>query len=97
MIKIIETPQYSQFKYTHEIEEDVLTLTMDDLVEVLDLTELEEGRAELIELEVLPINPVVSIEKTGEVTEVTLIRFYDEDEKEMFEYDEEEVFENGKN
>ena len=85
MIKIIETPQYSSWKYTYEIEGDILTLIMNEETEVLDLTELEEGRAESIELEVLPINPVVSIEKTGEVIEVTLIRFYDSDEKELFE------------
>ena len=85
MIKIIETPQYSPFKYTYEIKGDVLTLTMNDETEVIDLTELPEGQAESIELEVLPINPIVSIEKTGEVIEVTLIRFYDEDEKELFE------------
>lgn len=85
MIKIIETPQYAPFKYTYEIKGDVLTLTMNEETEVLDLTELEEGQAESIELEVLPINPVVSIEKTGKVIEVTLIRFYDSDEKELFE------------
>lgn len=85
MIKIIETPQYSTFKHTYEIKGDILTLTMNEETEVIDLTELEEGQAELIELEVLPINPVVSIEKTGEVIEVTLIRFYDNDEKELFE------------
>ena len=88
MIKIIETPQYAPFKYTYEIEGDILTLTMNEETEVLDLTELEEGRAESIELEVLPINPIVAIEKTGEVIEVTLIRFYDDDEKEEFEYGE---------
>ena len=85
MIKIIETPQYSSFKYTYEIRDDVLTLTMNEETEILDLTDLPEGQAESIELEVLPINPVVSIEKTGEVIEVTLIRFYDSDEKELFE------------
>ena len=85
MIKIIETPQYSPFQYTNEIKGDVITLTMNEETEVIDLTELEEGQAESIELEVLPINPVVSIEKTGEVIEVTLIRFYDSDEKELFE------------
>ena len=85
MIKIIETPQYSWFKYTYEIEGDILTLSMNEETEVLDLTDLPEGRAESIELEVLPINPVVAIEKTGEVIEVTLIRFYDSDEKEEFE------------
>ena len=88
MIKIIETPQYAPFKYTYEIEGDVLTLTMDKETEVLDLTDLEDGKAESIELEVLPINPIVSIEKAGEVIEVTLIRFYDDDEKELFEYGE---------
>lgn len=85
MIKIIETPQYSTFKYDYEIKGDVLTLTMNEETEVIDLTELEEGQAESIELEVLPINPIVSIEKTGEVIEVALIRFYDNDEKELFE------------
>ena len=85
MIKILETPQYAPFKYTYEIKGDVLTLTMNKETEVLDLTDLEDGKAELIELEVLPINPVVSIEKTGETIEVTLIRFYDNDEKEVFE------------
>mgnify|MGYP001140981834 CR=1 FL=1 len=85
MIKIIETPQYSSLKYTYEIEDDVLTLTMNKEAEVLDLTDLPEGQAESIELEVLSINPVVSIEKTGEVIEITLIRFYDDDEKDVFE------------
>ena len=88
MIKIIEAPQYSSFKYTYEIKGDVLTLTMNEESEVLDLTDLEDGKAESIELEVLPINPVVSIEKTGEIIEVTLIRFYDDDEKELFEHGE---------
>ncbi len=85
MIKIIETPQYATFKYTYEIEGDILTLTMNEETEVIDLTGLEDGKAESIELEVLPTNPVLSIEKTGEVIEVTLIRFYDSDEKELFE------------
>ena len=85
MIKIIETPQYAPFKYTYEIKGDVLTLTMNEETEVFDLTDLEDGKAESIELEVLPINPIVSIEKTGEVIEVTLIRFYDSGEKELFE------------
>ena len=88
MIKIIETPQYSSFKYTYEIKGDVLTLKMNEESEVLDLTELEDGKAESIELEVLPINPVVAIEKTGDVIEVTLIRFYDSDEKDVFEHGE---------
>ena len=85
MIKILETPQYSSFKYTYEVDGDVLTLTMNEETEVLDLTDLEDGKAESVELEVLPTNPVVSIEKTGEVIEVTLIRFYGDDEKDVFE------------
>lgn len=85
MIRIFETPQYATLKYSYEIKGDVLTLTMNEETEVLDLTELEDGKAESIELEVLPINPVGSIQKTGEIIEVTLIRFYDDDEKELFE------------
>lgn len=85
MIKINETPQYSSSKYTYEIKGDILTLNVDEETEVIDLTDLPEGQAESIEMEVLPINPVVSIEKTGDVIEVVLIRFYDSDEKEVFE------------
>ena len=85
MVKIIETPQYSSFNYSYEIKGDVLTLTMNEETKALDLTDLEEGQAESIELEVLPVNPVVSIEKTGETIKVTLIRFYDDAEKELFE------------
>ena len=85
IIRIIETPQYAPFQYTYEIKGDVLTLVMDKETEVLDLTELEDGKAESIELEVLPINPIVSIEKAGETIEVTLIRFYGDDEKDVFE------------
>ena len=85
MIRIIESPQYSSFKYTYEIKGDILTLTMNKETEVLYLTELEDGQAESIKLEVLPINPVISIEKAGDVIEVKLIRFYDDDEKELFE------------
>ena len=88
MIRIIESPQYSSFKYTYEIKGDILTLTMNKETEVLYLTELEDGQAESIKLEVLPINPVISIEKAGDVIEVKLIRFYDDDEKEVFEYGE---------
>ena len=85
MIKTIESPQFAPFQYTYEIKGDVLTLNMNEETEVLDLTELPEGQAESIELEVLPVNPVVSIEKTGEIIEVTLIRFYNDDEKDVFE------------
>lgn len=85
MIKIKETPQYAHFKYSYKIKGDVLTLTMNKEIEVIDLTDLEEGQAESIEMEVLSINPIISIEKTGEVIEITLIRFYDESEKEEFE------------
>ncbi len=85
MIKILETPQFAPFKYAYEIKGDILTLTMNEETEVFDLTELEDGKAESIELEVLPINPVISIEKVGEVIEVKLIRFYGDDEKELFE------------
>ena len=85
MIKIKETPQLAPYTYTYDITGDILTITMNDKVEVFDFTDLPDGIAESIELEVLPVNPVVSIEKAGEIIEVTLIRFYDSDEKEVFE------------
>lgn len=85
MIKIIDTAQYATYKISHEINGDTLTVTVGNKTEEFDLTNLPEGKSERVEVEVLPLNPVVSIEKTGDIITVTLIRFYGDDEKEMFE------------
>lgn len=44
--------------------------------------------AEEIIAEDIPINPIVSVEKTGDVIDIKAIRFYGEDEKQLFEVSE---------
>lgn len=91
MINLIETPQRADIKAEYNVNGDVLTVKVGEIEEIFDFTGLEEGRAEEIIVEELPINPIVSAEKTGNVVNVTVIRFYGEDEKHLFE-----VIDNGK-
>lgn len=86
MINLIETPQRNDFlraKYT--VNDDMLTVKIDNVEEVFDFTELEEGAVEEIIVEKLPVNPIVSIEKIDDGLSVTVIRFYGKDEKKLFE------------
>ena len=92
MIKIIETPQRADIKAEYIINNDILTIKMDNVTETFDFTGVEEGIAEEVIAEELPINPIVSVEKTGEEISITVIRFYGEDEKHLFE-----VVQNGEN
>jgi len=85
MINLIETPQRADIKAEYIVNGDVLTVKMGDVEEIFDFTGLEEGVAEEIIVEELPINPIVSAEKTGNIVNVTVIRFYGEDEKHLFE------------
>lgn len=91
MIEIVETPQYADFKISHTTTDDVLTIDIDGTTEDFDFTELPEGKAEDILVEFLPVNPVMGIEKIGDIITVTLIRFYGDDEKEVFENGEDRV------
>ena len=85
MIDLILTPQRSGFKAEYQISGDVLYIKIDGESENFDFAGLEEGIAEEIIAEILPINPVISVEKTGDIVTVEAIRFYGEDEKEVFE------------
>jgi hypothetical protein len=85
MINLIYTPQRADIKAEYETHDDVLIATIDNITEVFDFTGLEEGIAEEIIVEVLPINPIISAKKTGDTVNVKVIRFYEEDEKELFE------------
>jgi len=86
MIKIIETPQFSTTSsYTYEIKGDCLTIQMDGEEEEFDLTNMPEGRSISIQVDNIPINPIVEITKVKDLITITLIRFYGEDEKEEFE------------
>ncbi|SDL20947.1 hypothetical protein [Natronincola ferrireducens] len=85
MISLNHTPQRAEMKAEYVIENDVLTVTIGESTEIFDFTGLSEGIAEEIIVEILPINPIVSAEKTGDVITVTVIRFYDAEEKHLFE------------
>lgn len=85
MINLIQTPQRADFKAEYIVENDILTVIIDNITETFDFTGLEEGIAEEIITEILPINPIVSVEKMGDTVNITVIRFYGADEKEVFE------------
>lgn len=85
MINLIETPQRADLKVEYIANNAILTVKVNDITEVFDFTGLEEGIAEEIITEALPINPIISAKKTGDTINITVIRFYSEDEKEVFE------------
>ena len=89
MINLIETPQRADYKAEYTVIGDALTVRIGDVTEIIDLTGVPEGQAEAVEIENLPVNPIVSVVKKNDVINITVIRFYGEDEK--------GVFENGKN
>lgn len=88
MIKLIYSPQRADFKANYEINNDTLTVEINDVTETFDFTGLEEGKAEEIIAENLPINPIISVEKIGDKVNITVIRFYTFEEKELFEHGE---------
>ena len=85
MINLICSPQRSDLKSEYMIKNDVLTVAIGETTESFDFTGLAEGIAEEIITETLPINPIVSAEKIGDTINITVIRFYGVDEKEVFE------------
>lgn len=85
MINLIETPQRADFKVTYEINDDVLTITIGESTEIFDFTGLTEGVAEEIIVEVLPVNPIVKVEKVLDTVNIEVIRFYNAEEKPLFE------------
>ena len=85
MINLIEIPQRSDLKVEYATEGDVLIVKIGEKEEVFDFTGLDEGIAEEIIVEELPINPVVSAKKIGETINIEVVRFYGADEKHLFE------------
>lgn len=85
MIRIRETPQRADIRMSYSIEGDVLRVMIDGVIEEFDFSGLPEGQAEAIEPINLNINPIVSAKKAGDIIDITLIRFYGEDEKPLFE------------
>lgn len=85
MINLIETPQRADFKAEYKTNNDVLTVKIGELAETFDFTGLDEGIAVGIIAETLPVNPIISAEKIGDTVNLSVIRFYGADEKELFE------------
>jgi hypothetical protein len=85
VIKLTETPQRADIKAEYTINGDILTVKIEGNTEVFDFTGLPDGQAEGIEIDSLPINPIVSVKKENDVIDVVAIRFYDADEKAVFE------------
>ena len=85
MINLIYSPQRADYKAEYSIVGDVLTVKIGDKTETFNFTGLPDGQAEEISTEVLEINPIVSVKKADDVVDVTVIRFYTFEEKELFE------------
>lgn len=85
MINLIYSPQRADIKAEYTVSNDKLTVKIDGIEEIFDFAGLEEGVAEEIITEVLPINPIISAEKISDTVIIKVIRFYGEDEKEVFE------------
>lgn len=85
MINLIYEPQESNYKAEYTANNDILTVTIGETTEIFDFTGLEEGIAEEIIVEELPVNPIISAEKVGDILNIQVIRFYGADEKELFE------------
>ena len=85
IINLIETPQRADIKIAYIVGNDILTIKIGELTEIFDFTGLEEGIAEQIIVEELPINPIISVEKIGDTLNIKIIRFYGEEEKPLFE------------
>lgn len=85
MINLIETPQRADMKAEYTVNNDTLTVTINNVTEAFDFTGLDEGIAEEIIAEELPINPILSAEKIDDTVNIEIIRFYTFEEKELFE------------
>lgn len=85
MINLITIPQRADIKAVYAINGDILTVSINGFTEVFDFTGLGEGVAEQIAIESLPLNPILSAEKTGDIIIVKAIQFYGKNEKELFE------------
>lgn len=86
MIELVEIPQRSDdYNIKYEINGDVLSVTVNGINEIFDFTGLPEGVAESIISENLPINPILSAKKIGDVVTIEVSRVYGHDEKHLFE------------
>lgn len=88
MIKIIESPVYEpMYSISHVVSGETLTAQINDVTDSIDFSQFPDGKATILDVETtLPTNPFINIEKVDGVTMVEMIRFYGDDEKEVFEF-----------
>lgn len=92
MIELELIPVRFDKSVDYKIDNDKLVVEIDGIKEEFDFTGFKEGIAEEIEVEYLPINPIVDVKKEGNTVFIKACRFYSFDEKELFE-----VIDNGEN
>lgn len=85
MINLTYTPQRADIKATYMVKGDFLTTTINDVEEIFDFTNIADGILEEIVIESLPVNPILTVERVDDNVNITVIRFYGEDEKNIFE------------
>lgn len=89
MINLIYSPQRADVKAEYIVNNDILTVKLNGM-ETFNFTGLGEGMAEEIIAEHIPDNPIISANKVGDTINITVIQFYGEDEKHLFEVTENE-------
>lgn len=85
MINLTYTPQRADFKAEYSVDGDKLTVMIEDAVETFDFTEIPEGVYENLEITNLPINPILYVERVGDIINVTVFEYYTANEKHLYE------------
>lgn len=85
IINLIKTPQRADIVATYEVNGDVLIVMIEGLVEMFDFAGFPNGQAKEIIVDILPINPIISASKANGVLNITVIKFYSEEEKPLYE------------
>lgn len=86
MLIIIESPEYSNHTMSYGVSGDILTVTVNGVMDWIDFSQFPDGEAFFKDVDsILPVDPFFNIKKVDGVTTVTLRRFYGDDEKEVFE------------
>lgn len=85
MINIEFTPQRGDFTYEYRLYDKAIEIRMNNVVEMFDFSTFPDGRVEEIVAEDIAVNPILDVFiNNGDITMI-LLKFYGEDEKEVFE------------
>lgn len=76
-MKVLFSPQRSNEKLNTEINQEVITVKLDNQTDVFDFSSLPDGEARNIDT-VLPINPIISANRKNGELSVVLLNFVGE-------------------